>query len=191
MEEWRDVVGYEGLYQVSNLGNVRSLDRIITYATSGQTRQYRGQLLSPGKTGDRLTVSLGNGTAKSFYVHDLVLIAFKGPCPEGMEGCHNDGNGTFNDVTNLRWDTRSENTYDRVRHGTHHAKNKERCPFDHLLQMPNLVRKPWEERQHRQCLTCNRTSAAKSIALKHDRSFDFEYEANWRYKKIMGLDVVS
>lgn len=184
MEEWRDIVGYEGLYQVSNFGRVRSINRIITYP-SGRTCRWQGKLLAPGKTGDRLTVALGNGTQKTFYVHDLVLKAFTGPRPEGAECCHNDGHGTNDVHTNLRWDTRSENTYDRVRHGTHHAKNRETCPLNHLLQMPNLVVAKWENKRHRVCLACNRASAAKSIALKHNRPFDFEYEANKRYRKIM------
>lgn len=50
-------------------------------------------------------------------VHRLVLLAFVGPCPEGMECCHNDGNSTNNKLSNLRWGTRKENAADRVRHG--------------------------------------------------------------------------
>jgi hypothetical protein len=52
------------------------------------------------------------------YVHRLVLEAFVGPCPDGMEGCHFDGNFRNNRVGNLRWDTRKGNMADARRHGT-------------------------------------------------------------------------
>jgi hypothetical protein len=190
MEEWRSVVGYEGIYVVSNKGNVRSLDRIMTYP-SGRTIRWRGKILAPGKTGDRLTVALGNGVSKTHYVHELMLTAFVGPCPTGQEGCHGDGNGTHNNLSNLRWDTRSENTYDRVRHGTHHAKNRETCPLSHLLTMPNLVAAPWIKYQRRSCLACNRASACRSQATRLGTPYDFRAEANFKYKKIMGLEEAA
>ncbi len=52
-------------------------------------------------------------------LHRLILEAFRGPCPEGMEGCHNDGNPANNTLDNLRWDTPQNNVSDMVRHGTH------------------------------------------------------------------------
>jgi hypothetical protein len=60
-----------------------------------------------------------DGKWKVFRVHQLVLIAFIGPCPEGMECRHLDGNKNNNNLTNLRWGTRSENQQDALRHGTH------------------------------------------------------------------------
>jgi hypothetical protein len=51
-------------------------------------------------------------------VHRLVLETFVGSCPEGMEGCHGDGDKTNNALLNLRWDTPKSNTCDRIRHGT-------------------------------------------------------------------------
>ncbi len=51
-------------------------------------------------------------------IHRLVLMAFVGPCPSGMHGCHNDGNALNNNLDNLRWDTPSANTQDKWRHGT-------------------------------------------------------------------------
>lgn len=52
-------------------------------------------------------------------VHRLVLETFVGSCPEGMETCHNNGVRTDNRLCNLRWDTRSNNSRDSVKHGTH------------------------------------------------------------------------
>jgi hypothetical protein len=58
------------------------------------------------------------GKIKAFYVHRLVLEAFIGPCPEGMECRHLDGNPKNNRLDNLYWGTGKENATDRVRHGT-------------------------------------------------------------------------
>jgi hypothetical protein len=58
------------------------------------------------------------GRSKYLSVHRLVLIAFVGPPPRGMESCHDDGNARNNRVTNLRWDTKKNNLNDRVKHGT-------------------------------------------------------------------------
>lgn len=52
------------------------------------------------------------------YVHRLILEAFKGKCPEGMWGCHNDGNTENNSIDNLRWDYPLNNLLDKVAHGT-------------------------------------------------------------------------
>lgn len=54
-----------------------------------------------------------------FKVAVLVLLAFVGPRPKGMECCHNDGDPENNSLDNLRWDTHSSNVYDAIRHGTH------------------------------------------------------------------------
>ncbi|MBY0457661.1 MAG: HNH endonuclease [Gemmataceae bacterium] len=67
----------------------------------------------------RLSISLRReGHTKHFQIHRLVLLAFVGPCPPGMEGCHGDGNPLNNNRENLRWDTSKANHADAVRHGT-------------------------------------------------------------------------
>ena len=112
MEEiWRDIINYEGLYKISNYGNVKSLNYL---------RTRKEQILQPGKNkGGYLYVNLHkNGVVKNYRVHRLVLEAFVGPCPPGMEGCHNNGNSSNNFVGNLRWDTRRNNQKDRKFHGT-------------------------------------------------------------------------
>lgn len=63
-------------------------------------------------------VNLGKGTENERSVHRMVLEAFVGPCPEGMEACHGDGNASNNSLSNLRWDTHKSNMDDRNRHGT-------------------------------------------------------------------------
>ena len=65
-------------------------------------------------------VSLQQGPRiKQKQVHRLVLETFVEPCPEGMECCHNNGIRTDNKLENLRWDTKSNNSIDSIKHGTH------------------------------------------------------------------------
>ena len=118
-EIWRDVVGYVGSYQVSDLGRVRSLERVVMMK-NGISKTVIGRILrhSPDDLG-RIRVFLSNQEGvKTIRVHRLVLEAFVGPCPEGMEGCHNDGDHTNNQPSNLRWDTHYNNVQDMVKHGT-------------------------------------------------------------------------
>ena len=114
MQIWRDVVGYKGLFQVSDCGNVRSLDRRLT-----DGRLWRGRPLK-AKRGEQghLSVRLCDGKHVWRGIHCLVLEAFVGPCPDGMQGCHNDGNPANNLLSNLRWDTPKGNHADKRKHGT-------------------------------------------------------------------------
>jgi len=118
-EIWKDVPGYGGLYRVSNLGRVRSLDMEIV-RKDGVEYTHKGRLLDlGGKNGNYLRVTLcKDGCKKYLRVHQLVLITFVGPRPDGMEGCHNDGIKTNNKTQNLRWGTPGENAIDKRNHGT-------------------------------------------------------------------------
>jgi len=113
LETWKPVVGYEGLYEVSDRGNVRSMGRI----TAG--RRLRGRTLRPGrwKGGHLFVVLWKDGQARNRAVHSLVAEAFLGPRPEGHEVCHTDGDSTNNRPENLRYDTRKGNVADMVKHG--------------------------------------------------------------------------
>ena len=121
-EIWKDIPGYEGKYQVSSFGRVRSLDRVIHYRGSwkagGYDRLVKGKLLKPGaqKKSGHLSVVLGHGEAGR-QVHELVMSTFIGPRPEGMDICHADGDPTNNRLSNLRYDTRSNNNLDVLRQG--------------------------------------------------------------------------
>lgn len=113
---WADVVGYEGLYEVSTSGEVRSLDRL-----DSRGHQRRGKLLRafPNWKGYLRLHLHKDGVRKEHRIHRLVLEAFVGPCPIGNEACHNNSNPADNRLENLRWDTGSANTMDSVRLGTH------------------------------------------------------------------------
>lgn len=134
IDSWRPVVDYEGLYEVSDQGRVRSLDR-----RDAAGRWVHGRAVQPVvHHRGHLRVSLWSGGRRTqVFVHRLVLEAFRGPAPDGMEACHNDGKPTNNRLENLRWDTQSENQLDRVRHGTHNNASKTHCKNGHPFDTDN------------------------------------------------------
>ena len=120
-EEWRSVIGYEGLYEISSLGNVRGLDRVIKWCECGRPlRRIKGKSVKwiMHKFGYPMVSLSRNNRYVQFMVHRLVLAAFVGPCPVGMEACHKNGKRDDPRPENLRWDTRKENHADKWRHGT-------------------------------------------------------------------------
>lgn len=128
IEEWRDIPGWEGLYQASSLGRIRSLDRYHKQKMrdgSIQTVLYRGKIRSPhiNKSNGYLMVGISRpgGGRKTAVVHQLVCEAFNGARPNGYDTAHNDGNKLNNSATNLRWATRTDNSLDKRKHGTHVA----------------------------------------------------------------------
>lgn len=99
MEEWRDVVGYEGLYEISNMGNVRRDGRILkTHLAGGAgNKWYHYVALSK------------EGSVKKFRVHRLVAIAFL-PNPDNLPVIdHISGDEKDNRLSNLKWETRRGN----------------------------------------------------------------------------------
>lgn len=159
-ERWLPVVGWEGLYEVSDHGRVRSARRTIRFK-DGRSRTYEPQLRkqTPQAAYGHMCVGLKrNGDRRTVRVHRLVLEAFVGPCPEGMEGCHNDGDASNNALPNLRWDTSSANKQDMIRHGTNYRLNLTRCPYGHSLDAPNVMAYA-AHTGRRGCLACSRARA--------------------------------
>lgn len=116
-EEWKDIKGHDGLYQVSNTGKVKSLrSGKILKAYSVECGHQR--------------INLGR-RERGLWVHRLVLEAFVGSCPPGMECCHNNGDPSDNRLDNLRWDTKKSNRQDRNKHGKDPMLNKTHCPRGH------------------------------------------------------------
>lgn len=118
MEIWKNVVGWEEFYEVSNLGNVKS--KIRNGFTAFGKRKYGGKTLKPFvNLNGYLTVNLTTSKKRTqVSVHRLVAESFLGKCPENMECCHNNGNSKDNKITNLRWDTVKSNHADKKSHGT-------------------------------------------------------------------------
>lgn len=107
-EVWIDISGYEGMYQVSNLGNVRSVSRKII--NRGCVQQIKGRVLKQGNRGGYLYVILSkNGKIKSFSIHQLVAKHFI-PNPQNKPQVnHLDENPLNNNYSNLAWVTSKEN----------------------------------------------------------------------------------
>lgn len=104
-------------YEASNLGRIRSVDRWRRASHRGGLRFLKGQILKASiDSGGYPTVTLGK--RGQFRVHRLVMLAFEGPCPEGKEVCHQDGERTNVALDNLYYGTRKQNVGDTVRHGT-------------------------------------------------------------------------
>lgn len=135
METWKAVPGFEGLYEVSDLGRVRSLDRTII-DTLGRVRRLRGVLrkIQYDDHGYPM-VSLGRECARC-RVHDLVLGAFVGPKPDGWQVCHRDDKKANNALTNLRYDTVAGNVADKISNGR--TKQGENCHF-HKVTEPEVA----------------------------------------------------
>lgn len=131
-ERWLPIAGYDGLFEVSDHGRVRSYRKLRGYgAISAAPRILRGNIKLNLRT-KRITRRVVNLDGALLGVHRLVLAAFVGPCPEGMEGCHNDGNPLNNRLDNLRWDTPKANAQDAVRHGSWDWRIGEACPSARL-----------------------------------------------------------
>lgn len=127
MEEiWKDIKGYEGLYQVSNFGNVKSLDRYIINK-NGDKQYFPGKYLNQGISDNYLKVTLSKSNKqRTFRVHILVARTFI-PNPENKpEVNHMDGDKSNNRVDNLEWNTRSENELHAYKNGLAKPSDKQK-----------------------------------------------------------------
>lgn len=169
-ERWRAVVGYEGAYEVSNVGRVRSVAR-----RDSRGHHQEGQLLSLQRhpRGYVQVHLYAAGVGQTMKVHRMVLEAFVGPCPEGMESCHNNGVRDDNRIGNLRWGTVQENAADRV---AHHPT----CRRSHRLEGANLT--VVGRHRQRRCRACSRE---RTRAYDQGRPFD-QKAADRDYLEIMG-----
>lgn len=115
-EIWKDIPGYEGQYQASDQGRIRSVDRIEN--TARGPWHYKGKILRPGvycKSG-HVSVVLGHGRNGS-PVHQLVMATFIGPRAKDADVRHLNGNPKDNRLSNLAYGSRTENIIDVYRQG--------------------------------------------------------------------------
>jgi len=147
---WAWVPDFEGYYQACEDGRIWSYPRATT----------PGGLLDP--TPDphgypQVTFSV-NGVHTYIRVHNVILRTFRGPCPPGKEGAHDDGNPWNNNIRNLWYKTRGENIADQVRHGTHPHASKVHCRWGHEYAGDNLR---IDKDGHRFCKTCDRSRSCR------------------------------
>ena len=111
-ERWRPI--FEGRYEISDQGRCRSW--VHRNGRRSKPHMLHPNISTRGYTYYDLSPDREQG-ARQMYAHRLVLDAFVGPCPNGHQSAHWNGNKTDNRVENLRWATPKENTADSVRHG--------------------------------------------------------------------------
>ena len=116
MEIWKDIPEYEGIYQASNYGNIRTVEGKITYSKLHGKRVWKSRILK-GRgdnptTGKRVNL-WKDGTPKDYLVARLVATTFLGTPPKGFTVNHKDGNRLNNKIDNLEWLSLEDN----IRHG--------------------------------------------------------------------------
>lgn len=184
-ETWRSLPGWVGIYEVSDEGSVRSLDRVVE--TARGSRFYVGQALNPTPDSDGYLLVQLSRPRRLVGVHRLVMLAFRGPCPPGLEVCHGDGVPSNNRLSNLRYGTRSSNSLDSVAHGTNplvkFQTSKTSCPLLHLLAAPNLV----PNFEGRKCLACSRARGQRASLKRRGKLVPDLRELADQYYAALGM----
>lgn len=156
-EIWKSIPGYDGRYEASDQGRIRSLGH-VTIRTDGVLYHTHGQLMRQreGSAGYLNICLRSDDGRRCLLVHRLILEAFVGPCPEGMEACHGNDNPADNRLSNLRWATRSANTYDKIRNGGHPNACKDFCKRGHPFSIENTRVAKDGSRTCRECVKMRR-----------------------------------
>lgn len=137
-EVWKDIPGYESLYQVSDMGRVKSLSKEIWNGKSYFTSQEKLLKLSKGSN-ERLYVCLyKNKKMKRYSTYHLVALTFIGERPKGYIVAHKDGDIYNNKLSNLRYDTRSQNEIDCYRYNSKKANGK--LSVEQVLEIRQLYK---------------------------------------------------
>src|SRR5690606_23803113 len=120
MEYWKGIPGYDGWYEASTMGRIRSWRGVGNNQTYMAPRRENPLILSPGEArGGYLSVHLSmSGAVVTWRVNRLILITFEGDEPD-LLACHRNGDCKDNRLSNLYWGTVEENVADKVRHGSH------------------------------------------------------------------------
>ena len=138
-EVWKDIPGYEGLYQVSNLGRVKSLERVTARERLLIAKE---RILQPAERKGYLLVAIGaRGERKTYSVHRLVAQAFIPNTENKRTVNHKDGNKHNNAVSNLEWNTDAENMRHAISTGLmkHQKNNKTSTPVAQYDKEMNLI----------------------------------------------------
>lgn len=186
-ERWLPIPGFEGWYEASDQGRIRSVERTLVVLLSGKPhrRTYKSRVLRPSinpESGYQQLILNRQGKSYPYPVHQLVVRTFHGPRPPGYECLHRDGVRLNCRANNLHWGTRSENGYDRVRHGNNRQHEQTHCLRGHELRPPNLA----PCRGNRNCLACRKALAACRYRLRaRGEVYDVQAVADGYYSLIM------
>lgn len=181
-EIFKDIIGYEGLYQVSNIGRVKSLKRIgkgrglnIGFAE----RIFNEKILKPQLTNKYYSVMLSkNGKIKLMKIHRLVLTAFKENKENKSQVNHIDGNKLNNNIENLEWCTVSENITHSYKIGLRSKKGEKH----HLckLKLIDVIKIKLLQPMSRN----DELKLSKKLGVHFDTIRAIKYERSWAHVKV-------
>lgn len=181
-EIWKNVPHYEGIYQVSSLGRIKSLDRF-----DGRNHWIKGTIISPsiGTNGYYGVHLFKDGKGKPFLLHRLIASAFLGENPD-LDVNHKDGNRTNNFIENLEWCTRSDNlnhSYKKLgRHGVNKNRygvlNKLSKPIDMFTLKGEYIRSFAGASEASRVMKIQQSEISKTAYGKRNQAGGYK----WRYK---------
>lgn len=150
-ECWMPIPSWEGIYEASDLGRIKSLARIVRSAKG--IRLVRERILKPSvaNTGYLVLNLCRDGKHFSNNVHVLVLSTFVGPHIKGMAGRHLNDVKIDNRLENLAWGTYSENEQDKLRNGHNYYANRTHCKYGHEFTPENTR---YTQSGARRCTAC-------------------------------------
>lgn len=183
IENWKPVKGYDGIYEVSDLGRVRSLDRVITLNT-GRVVPITGRIMKPGKHYKgylKLMLSNGSGRERCAFIHRLVAEAFI-PNPSGLpEFNHKDEDKANNRADNLEWcnhETNSRHGTRGARIGAWHLQNSPRRTAVNQLTLDGQLLRTFPS-QGQAARSVNGSQGTIAMALSGRRHSAYGYK--WEY----------
>ena len=172
-EIWKDIPNYEGIYQASNLGRIRTCEGKTTYTEKHGVRHWKQRILKPrwSKSGYRISM-WKDGKCKDIFVHRLVGMTFLGVENSNLTINHIDGNRENNNVKNLEWCSLGENITKGFETGLYHNQTKvaiidKRTNVKYIFRSMALASR-----------FMNRNNGYIFHCIKHDKFEDNEY--SWR-----------
>jgi len=185
-EEWRKIEGFPR-YEISNYGNMISW---CNGSGKGKRNKSRKIVFGKLKVGHKYKLLWKDGEYYPKLIHRLVLETFVGPCPPGMQACHNDSNPGNNRTDNLRWDTPIGNSIDRIKNGTRRDVTKNAIfrlrmklnlsqkQFAEKLKIPKGVIPSWENSRHKPWEKYRKV--LESLGEKHGIEMEWGKQDEWR-----------
>ena len=175
LEVWRNIKNYENIYQISNLGRVKSLERTIF--RNGNTCVLRERILKPASNvvSGHLSVSLHKDNfAKTHSVHVLVITTFVGSPKTGQECRHLNGKPDDCRLFNLKWGTRAQNVRDAMSHGTNYKPQGE-------LHLSAILTEKQVLRIRERATTEKIADLAREYGVSWYAVYDIKHKRTWRH----------
>lgn len=167
-ERWKPVVGWPG-YEVSDRGRMRSWKKCRRTPNEPLPRALNTWNIPRGY---EVVTLKDRGSRSNEYVHTIVMAAFVGPRPEGMQVCHWNGDEADNRLGNLRYDTPANNQRDCKRHGTHVEGEKH-----YAAQLTN------EQAQALKDHAGTHADAARAFGVRYHLAYCLRTGRSWRHLK--------